>query len=492
VKSGIARELALLVAVAFAFAPALGAGFLNYDDPWLIVNNPLMDRGRWDTPLRAFTDFSFETRYALGAEYLPLRDILVWLETRAFGKSAPPMHVVSVSLYAVSAVAFRRYVLVVFGQGLAAEVSAYLFALHPVHVESVAWLAGQKDVLSLLFVMCALAVHAHDGRRATWLVPLLCLGALLSKSMSVSVVVLLAATDLFLQRRPARARYALTLLAIAAAMAAHLHVGSIIGMIAEPIGGSRWTAFLSMGPVWLRYVGLCFAPWQLSIEHVVPTITSVSVEVLAGVGFVMASAALALRHRMAAFAFLWFFGPLAPVSQFIAPLQNHMADRYLWLSVAAPCMLAALALAQLRTRHARVATGLSILLCVSLGGATFARSTTFADSVLLFFDGTQKTGGGTRAPYQLGCALEEVGRDEEAMVAYREVLRRAPTGPEENARRATNNLARLLWRRGALRETERVLRQGLTRFHDDPKMRGNLAKVLRSTGRVEEAERWAP
>ncbi len=484
--------------VCLAYAPCFSADFLNYDDPWLIVNNPVLAPAAHGTLSAIWSDFRFATRFALGAEYLPLRDMLVWFERWLFGTSAPSMHALSVLIYAASCLIFRRYLIVVCGRGLVAEASALVFALHPVHVESVAWLAGQKDVLALLFIALALWTHAKGIAYARAWVPLFIACACFSKSMSVSVIVLLLATDLALRRRFDLVTYASSALVIAASLAVHLYVGSIVHMIAAPLGGSRWNALLSMGPVWLRYVGLCLLPWQLSIEHVVEPLSRVTLPSLVGYSFVLGTASYACfawwhKRPLPLVIWLWFFAPLLPVSQIVAPLQNRMADRYLWLSVMALALLVGSGVAKLGTvprLHPAWSYGVVALLCTILIGATFERSLMFADSVLLFSDGAQKTQTGTLSPYQLGSAFEAAGRPLDAEVSYREVLRRAPSGRIENARRATNNLAKLLSARGQLGQAEAVLRQGLTRFSDDAKMRNNLAKVLAGTGREQEAAVW--
>ncbi len=480
-----------------AFAPALGAGFLNYDDPWLFIDNPLLAPASWGTPLSAFFDFSHRTRMALGAEYLPMRDLLVWLETRCFGMNAGPLHAVSLALYLSAALFMRGALVRSFGRTPWVELAALWFAVHPVHAESVAWLAGQKDVLALFFVGAALYVHAGEGAwRRLW-VPLLVLAASLSKSMSVAVVGLLVAQDLALRRKPDKALYAGALFAVAATMSLHVYVGRMVGMMVEPLGGSRATALISMGPVWLRYLGLCLFPWQLSIAHDVPVRTTWDLPALLGYAFVLTGivgSALALKRGRPwpMIIALWFFVPLIPVSQVLVPLQNRMADRYLWLSVMAPCLVLAWALARAAERAAwrgaaRIVVGLAALISVLLVYMSLQRTVTFSDSVLLFADGTRKTEKHTAAPYQLGKALEERGQDEEAMLAFREVLRRAPPGHWDR-RTATNNLARLLARHGRLGEAERVLRSALAEFPKDAKLKRNLAKVLRGMGKQVEPD----
>lgn len=486
----------LVLLIVVAYAPSFGAGFLNYDDNWLYQENPLLGPEAFRTPVLAFTDFSRETRLILGAEYLPVRDLFVWFQTRLFGIWAPGMHAFSVGLYVAAALLFRGALLRCLGRSFTTELAAALFAVHPVHAESVAWLAGQKDVLALCFVGAALFIHAGGRAHGRWSVPLLVLLASLSKSMSVAVLGLLLSQDLVMGRRPDGRLYAGSIAVVALAMSAHVYVGSLVGMVAEPLGGSRHHALLSMGPVWLRYLALCVAPWNLSISHDVPVRTEWDLPAVCGTLFVVAALVFAgltcLRgKRRPAYLALWFFVPLAPVSQVLVPLQNSMADRYLWLSVMAPCLFASWAIGWAVARgflspvFSKV-TGAAMVLVLT--GATFDRTLTFSDSVLLFLDGTAKTVLEPDAPYQLGKALEEAGREDDAIVAFQEVLRRTHGTRNRADVKASNNLARLLARRGALAEAEAVLRASLERFPNERKLRGNLSKVLRTMNRHQEAD----
>jgi hypothetical protein len=469
--------LMLVVLAVVAYAPVLGAGFLNYDDPWLIEHNPYMAAGAWHTPWAAFFDLSRETRLALGAEYLPLRDCLVWLETRLFGLWAPGMHAVSVALYAAALLLLRGALVRTFGARPAVELGVVLFALHPVHAESVAWLSGQKDVLALVFVGAALYVHAGAAPRRWLWVPLLVACASLSKAMSVVVLALLAAQDL-LQRRWDFRVYAGSTLAVALTLALHLHVGGRVGMLAEPAGGSLASALITMGPVWLRYIALACAPFSACIAHDVPLRTHWDGAALAGYALLalwLAHALWQLRRgaRLSLFLCLWFVVPLLPVSQLV-PLQHLMADRYLWLSVLAACLAYGFALESkpLWPVGAAILGGAALVL-------TFQRAVLFSDSTLLFTHATRHTEHDTDAPLQLAQALEHDGEPDAAMLAYRSVLSRAPRGPVPDALRAANALARLLVGRGELDEASHILHDAQARAPDDPTTRDNLAKVQR-------------
>ncbi len=458
--------------VVLVYLPSLPGGFLNLDDPWLIQHNALLVGGG-HALVRIWTDLSRNTRLALGAEYLPLRDTNMWLEAHLWGLEPQALRASQLALYLGAAFLIRGALHRTLADRRIAEVAAWVFALHPVHVESVAWLAGRKDVLALLFIAAALFVHAGRSKQRWWLVPLLFLCAALSKSMAVVGVGLLFAQDLLAGRRLEWRTYALTLLGAAGVLAIDLHVGHLVGMVQSPPGGSRLTTAMTMGPVWLRYLAELAWPPLSSIVHDVPVRTSWTAAGVAGYLLLCAWLGAGLwlwrRHRpLCLVTFLWFFVPLLPVSQVLFPLQNLMADRYLVLSVMAP----ALALGALAARWPRPGGLAALGALVALAALTTERAAMFAFSEYVFADATAKTHTSTLAPYQLGMALDEWHQREKARLAFEEVLRRNGGRPTEAARRATNNLSLILVHDNQLAQAERLLRRGRKLWPGDPQVLG--------------------
>lgn len=465
------------------YVPSLSGDFLPYDDDWLITNNALLELPLAQALKAVFLDLSLETRLALGAEYLPLRDLSHYIEVTLFGKRVFVMRVVQLSLYLV-ALGFLYQGLVPCVNVATARVATIVFAVHPVHVESVAWLAGRKDVLALVFVSAALACYVRSGRLRWVAVPLVAAAAL-SKSMSVITPGLLLAMDLLAKRRPAWGVLGACLTVAGLTFVVHSQVGATVGMVGGPLGQSRALAFWSMGEVWLRYLEVAVWPPACSIVHDVNWVWSPTFTSVMGWGLWGAAGAYGVSRAVKGETFAlgvtgWALLPLVPVSQVIFPLQNVMADRYLWLSVLA------LGLVLGRFWSIRNATkGMFVVAGLGFAIGTLHRAALFGDATAVFLDASTKSSG-PRAPYQLGYAYQQLGESTQAIVAYREALTR-DCDDCSTKRSARNNLAVLYVAQNELQLAEEVLRGNMAEFPSDPKSAFNLVKVLFRLGKLDEA-----
>jgi protein O-mannosyl-transferase len=481
----------LAVAVALTFAPALTAGFLGYDDDWLVQHNPVLSRGDLGALGPIFGRFDLEGRLELGGEFLPVRDVVVWLLWGVLKLPVEALHAAQLGLYVLAALAFRRALALTFGASRFAELAAFFFAVHPVHAESVVWLAGMKDVLALLFTGSAMAAYAARGR-VSWIVTLTLL-ACFSKSVSVVVPLLLLLIDYAMARRPRWSVVAGAGLVASCALVVHLHVGGIVGMLAEPIGGSRLTAAASMLVVVVRYIGLSFFVHPHAVIYEVAPLGFDSALVWGAALLLAAIAGLAVfAHRRGlrapGFAALIFAVALAPVSQVFAPLQNQMADRYLMLAVLGPMVALSYAVTCLlsRARLAQLRAPLSAVLVVLVGLLGFSRARAYADPVLLFYEATERTKANPRGPYQLAMVLEARGDEESAETFFRVAYARGLG--TESGRRAGNNLGRLLYRQGRVVEALALYRELREVYPDDARVLFNVSRVLRALGEEEEAD----
>src|SRR5271166_758621 len=192
-KHALLLSLLLVAAVFVFYAPAARNGFLNYDDDTYITNNPHIRAGL----TRATVKWAFTTYDA--ANYHPLTWLSHALDIQLFGLNSAVHHEVSVLLHAANAVLLFLLLLNATGFAWRSLFVAALFALHPINVESVAWAAERKNVLSMLFFLLALHAYAWYTRRPGLdryaLIVILFVFALLSKPQAITFPFLLLLFD---------------------------------------------------------------------------------------------------------------------------------------------------------------------------------------------------------------------------------------------------------------------------------------------------------
>lgn len=391
---------ALGLAAMALYAQTLGFGLVGIDDPWLLGDNTLLQRSDGAslgaTLSAIFFDLSPLTRYRLGAEYLPVRDLSVLLDFALWGPRYGAHHGTNVLLYALSAMllcaALRRWLADLW---LAAAVSA-LWLAHPLHVESVAWLAERKGLLAALFAFAALwAFHGALRRGGLWRwlsVALLLVAAIWSKGLAIATVGVLTAllwlrlgvevdaetAEADANRGSGRSRRAawLGLAALAGvALAAFVPLwlaGRGAQMVAGYHGGSfgATAALMSKGHALYLWRGLLGGP--LGIDYGLPPgiagqplLFAVGLLSLLIITATLLWALLRARARSRRPALVLFglaaacwLAYLLPVSQILVPLQNALADRYLLLPSLGICL--AVAAIVFRWIPRRVLRGLAI------------------------------------------------------------------------------------------------------------------------------------
>ncbi len=189
----------VVIITALVYTNALGNGFTNYDDDFYIINNQLLRDFSWQGIKSIFTSF-----YA--ANYHPLTTLTNWLEFHFAGLNPFSYHLFNVVLHLANTWLVYKVVKQLSGKDFTALFTALLFGIHPMHVESVAWIAERKDVLHSFFFL--LAIHYYlryqqEGfKRPLYIATLVCfILSLLSKSAAVSLPVLLIAIDMYKSRK---------------------------------------------------------------------------------------------------------------------------------------------------------------------------------------------------------------------------------------------------------------------------------------------------
>jgi len=460
--------LLLLGCVLGVYAGSLRGGYLNWDDPWLVSQNSYFLHPTLNGLWKIWTDFSDRVRFDLGAEYLPLRDTSFWLEAVLFRQNPMFSRLVQLCLYGGALVYLREFLRISMGRTLAADLATWFFALHPAHVEVVAWLSARKDVLSLFFCAAALALYAREPGRVLK-ISVLCGLASLSKASSIVLPGLLLIADLIQQRKPAWRTVGVSLVVAAALGTIQLRVGQAIGMLTGLAADDRSSAILTQGAVLLRYLEFCIWPRGLSLIHdVVPSVRW-TLQTTLGFGALLGWLGLALwsKQRTVLSAWLLFVIPLLPTMNALVPIQNLMADRYIALSLLGPAVVFASLVMKLGDRPRWIVSGCTLLGLAAISGY---RAQLFASSVPVLEEAVRHSPDSRRAAFQLGKAYEEVGRVDDAIRAYRDATQRA-AGSDEAPIRGVIALTRLEEARGNRAGALRDLEAALQRWPKDDRLR---------------------
>src|SRR5438046_3958377 len=196
--------LSLALVTLLVYAPVFQAQFIGYDDPDYVTGNPHVLSGITVANLR----WAFVTNHA--ANWHPVTWISLMLNSQYFGSGAGAFHAVNLLLHVANTLLLFLWFYGATGAKWRGALVAALFALHPLHVESVAWISERKDVLSTLFWMLTLLVYtdyAKTGRISHYFFALLLFGiGLMAKPMLVSLPFVLLLLDYWPLRRFAERR----------------------------------------------------------------------------------------------------------------------------------------------------------------------------------------------------------------------------------------------------------------------------------------------
>jgi Flp pilus assembly protein TadD len=478
---------------AAVFANTVHDGFVAYDTPWLVVDNPLLNQGSLGSLPAIFWGMDTGTRLTLGAEYLPVRDVSVLLDFALFGPRWAWHHGQNLFWYVLSCVLFLGVMVDLFGARLRTFLGAVLYAVHPVHVESVAWLASRKDVLSLALFMAALVLWRLRKRwRAALGVSVLAFVlAYWAKNTAIVLPAFLALYSLLQERErpwswPLIRDLIPFALAAAAGLGITLSLGGAVGMYAVPRADTALGVLAIEAQVVLQYLGMLVWPGQLTALYPEPTATALSdpgvQTALAGlvtpalIGLVL----LPYNPRLA-LGIGWFYVALLPVSQ-IVPIQNLIADRYLLIPSAGAVVALAAALPDRDTRWDLPLLAGGTLTAMVFSVLTWRQSGTWHDTVQLWRPVVTQHPELERGWVSLAGALGDAGRMRDAEAVLTAGLGRHPGAPTLLQARATLALAQ-----GDTATAEAGFREALEADPTLRKARNNLALVLMEQDRAADA-----
>ena len=521
-----AIRAALLLLVMAVYAQTTRFDFVNFDDPDYVAGNPHVRAGWSAEGVR----WAFTSRDA--ANWFPLTRLSHMLDVELFGLHSGPQHLVNAALHALAAILLFAFLKRATDARWAAAFAAAVFALHPLHVESVAWIAERKDVLDAVFWFLSLWAYVRwvreGGQRWYWLsLAAFCCGWM-AKPMIVTLPAVLLLLDVWPlgRARPwsTRFREKIPFFAVAAAgagitVAAQRGSGAVQSLAAFPLPLRVANALVS----YFVYLGKTLWPARLAVFYPYPHAVPVWEAAAAAVILAAISAWTAREFRKRPYLLIgwcWFVVTLLPVIGLVQAGAQARADRYMYEPMVGLCIMAAWAARDvLRAKPGwRVPAGvLAGAALAALGAAAWAQAAYWENSGTLFRHALAVTDGNylaehnlgvylleqpdglmgalahldravalnpqsTRAHSDLGNALARVpGREREAIAEYRAAIRLDPTAAIPH-----NNLANTLARAGQAPEAVAEYREAIRLDPQYAEARANLASVESSADSAEQ------
>lgn len=483
----VGLALAIAASVVYVYAPVRGFDFISLDDPDYVLGNSHIAGGL----TREVVGWAFTTGYV--ANWHPLTWLSHALDVQLFGMNGGAHHLVSAGLHLVNSLLLFAALVRLTGALGRSAVVALLFAVHPTHVESVAWIAERKDVLSGFFFMLTIWLYASYARSPTAaryaaVCVSLALG-LMAKPMLVTLPVILLLLDIWPLNRPRRFLEKVPLLILAAASSVvtflvQRDAGAVQGLSLLPIADRLSRACVS----YVTYVWKAVWPTNLAVFY--PFTPLPAWQTIGAAGLLAAATFVAFRVRRKApqlfVGWAWFVVSLVPVIGLIQVGTQAWADRYTYLPYIGLFLLigwGAFDLAKRVVPAMRLALpAAAAIVVVALAAAAHAQVQFWKDSETLWTRALAVTSNNGYAEAGLGMAYAADGRVDEA-IAHLTIAAAMQPGLAD----VRNDLGRMYAKRG---DVTAAIEQFTAAVRSSPNYadaRHNLGVSLLDQGRLDEA-----
>ena len=503
-----------LVAVTWAvFGQTLAHDFVNFDDHLYVYENPLVIRGlSTEGIIGAFT-------HTHARNWHPLTTISHMLDCQLHGLKAGGHHLTNVILHTISVLLLFLVLKQMTGGLWQSAFVAALFAIHPLHVESVAWIAERKDVLSAVFFMLTLAAYARYARAPSapryLLVALLFAFGLMSKPMLVTLPFVLLLLDYWplnrvaVRRTKSQVRGQWSVVNGLIIEKIPLLIFSAISCVITFVIQKRATGALPPLPLLWRadnafasyiiYIWKTLWPTRLAVFYPHPNNMVPAWEVVIAIGLllVMTGAAIVFRGKRPYLftGWLWYLVMLVPVIGFVQVGEQGHADRYTYLPHIGLFLLAAWSIADVTASHwstlgIAIATGVVIII-TGLAWAAFVQTSYWRNSETLWTHALAVTSENDFAHNNLAYLLADRGELDDAISHFAAAarIRSSKTDRHYNVGSAfiEMNLADALARKGESDEAMVHYEQAIKLEPNYADAYYNRGNVLFAKGRIEEA-----
>ncbi|MGA3285233.1 MAG: tetratricopeptide repeat protein [Verrucomicrobiota bacterium] len=506
----------LAVGTLILYWPIRQDGFTNFDDDFYITENPHVNAGlTW-----AGLIWAFKTN--LGALWFPLTWISHMVDCQLYGLNPSGHHLTNVLFHVANTLLLFLLLNNLTGALWRSAFVAALFAWHPLHVESVAWAAERKDVLSAFFWMLTLLAYtryaqrrssALDARRSTldyFLALFFFAGGLMSKPMVVTLPFVLLLIDFWPLNRfrwtnslaekfPSISELAVSVKSIAGLILEKLPffalaaAGSVVTYLAQERGGAMAGDSLSFrlaNALWayVRYVSKTFWPVDLAVIYPFQERGLAGLAIVAALLLTVWSGLFVLLARRRPWLFLgwfWFLGTLVPVIGLVQVGAQSMADRFSYLPSIGLFILVVWGLSDFFGAPPRRQKTLALAGIAALAGCLAVTSLQlkyWRNSLTLFRHAIEVTTDNHVACACLGQALDAIGLEDQALKFCRESVRIEPNYPLGQF-----FLGMVLWKKGEPTEAIGHLNAAAQSMPRNPVIQYNLGKFLLEHGQPDKA-----
>jgi tetratricopeptide (TPR) repeat protein len=482
-------SLALLALTFMVYFQVHDFEFVNFDDRETIVGNTHIRDGL----TLAGLGWAFTTSYA--ANWFPITWISHMFDFQFFGLDSGWHHLTNVMIHAASVLLLFALLRRMTGKLWESAFVSFVFALHPLHVESVAWVSERKDVLSAFFWFLTTWLYLDYVDRPTVRRYLLGLGAfslgLMSKQMLVTLPFALLLLDYWPLRRAKTTLITrlvmekvpyLTLSAAASLIAFKVQhqAGAVLSVDYIPLATRAANAIIS----YAAYLVQLFWPAGLAVFYPYPA-NFPAWQIAAAVLILAVISALAIRRPYLTVGWLWYLGTLVPVIGLVQVGEQAHADRYTYIPMIGISIMLAWGMAEIMERRTKARFTLAVIsaaFCVAWLALTWTQIQYWRNSVALFEHAIASTENNFIAHLNLGVVLAEQGHTQDAL---RHLYASVEEKPDHNDGHDT--LGAVLGQMGRAQEAAEQFQTAIRIQPNDSEAHCNLGNVMLAQGRFPDA-----
>lgn len=488
----IITVIALALATFAVFSQVLRSEFVNFDDPqYVIENTNIQNIPIWQTIKWAFT-----SGYA--ANWHPITWLSHTLDYKLFGLNPAGYHLTNLLLHIANTLLLLAVLNATTSRLWPSVFVAALFALHPLHVESVAWVAERKDVLSTFFTLLTMVAYlcytTQPNARLYSLTLILFTLGLMSKPMLVTLPFVLLLFDYWplnrleinngkqVYRRFFEKIPFFILSAISSIVTSIVQQHAMTDIETFPLRWRTANAVVS----YIRYIEKMFVPRKLAVLYPLAGNLPKIWLIVAAVIFLLVVSILIIRfsprHRYLLVGWLWFIGTLAPVIGLVQVGMQQMADRYTYVPLIGLFILVTWLVADIFSSRKFFLTIAALVVLTSLSICTILQVRYWRNSMSLFAHAIAVTNYNYISYNNLGYAYVEKKNFEQAIENYKKAI-----SINRGYADAYSNLGAALAELSRYDEAIDVLTQSLNLKPDNPKAYCNLGIVYNKAGRYADA-----